>query len=362
MSCGESGVPVTRGATQFFRHKPSTDCQLHEGGPESPEHLRAKAVVADTARELGWTATVEYPAPDRSWIADVLIEKDGRRIAVEIQWSRQTGTDFLRRQMRYEAADIECFWLAGPDNAQNTATIPSHPLSGSVDQLWLDLPMKFAAGPERVTLEQGLAYVLREQFAERAEAIATHLEVSTWMQKCWRSKCEGWMTFWYVQAVELESRCGQTATLSIHSGYERWAAARIETIVQDHVREQIQKSGLAAPVRFDRRTSREKKVQYVAPICPRCQIVQGDGHVKTEAGRWTEYSIPYRAVFPFEEKSLAGQHLCLDRGNGLCDQMPRVHPVSFPGETRFWLRSPKYDRGDPLPPRRPFRGKSSRSS
>ncbi|RLP69455.1 DUF1016 domain-containing protein [Mycetocola manganoxydans] len=124
----------------------------------------------------------------------------------------------------------------------------------------------------------------------------------------------------------------------------------------------VGKSGLAAPVRFDRRTSREKKVQYVAPICPRCQIVQGDGHVKTEAGRWTEYSIPYRAVFPFEEKSLAGQHLCLDRGNGLCDQMPRVHPVSFPGETRFWLRSPKYDRGDPLPPRRPFRGKSSRSS
>lgn len=360
MSCGQDGIPVTRGATQFFRHKQRTDCHLHEGGPESPEHLRTKAVVADTARKLGWKATVEYPAPDRSWIADVLIEKDGRRIAVEVQWSHQTAAVFQFRQARYEEAGLECFWLAGPKNADTTGAVPSHPLSGSLEQLWLGLPTKFAASLRRVSLEQGLTHVLRDEFAERVEAIATRLELSTWMSKCWRTECQRWVTFWYVSAVELESRCGQGAVVSIHSGYERWAASRLESLVQDHARDLIRKSGLAAPAKFDRRDSREMSLNYVAQICPHCGIVQGDGHIKIEPWRWTEYSIPYRAMFPFTAQALSGKHLCVDRGNGRCDGAVKAHTEPFPSEKRFWQRSSGHGLAEPLPPPRAFRGRSAR--
>lgn len=69
MASGQAGIPKTsRLGTQFFAHKGGVDCQLHEGGPESPEHLATKAAVAQAAREIGWEAVIEFPAADRSWI------------------------------------------------------------------------------------------------------------------------------------------------------------------------------------------------------------------------------------------------------------------------------------------------------
>ena len=54
MSCGQAGIPKTSSlGTQFFAHAPGSDCQAHEGGPESPEHLATKAAVARAAREIG---------------------------------------------------------------------------------------------------------------------------------------------------------------------------------------------------------------------------------------------------------------------------------------------------------------------
>jgi len=101
MSCGQPGLPKTSQlGNQFFAHKNGTLCALHEGGPETQQHLRAKAIIAETARSMGWTATVECPSVDRSWIADVMIEKAGRRVAVEVQWSTQSDFDFRRRQTR----------------------------------------------------------------------------------------------------------------------------------------------------------------------------------------------------------------------------------------------------------------------
>ena len=86
MSCGQAGIPKTSSlGTQFFAHAPGSDCQAHEGGPESPEHLATKAAVARAAREIGWEAVIEFPAADRSWIADVLVTNGERTIAIEAQ-------------------------------------------------------------------------------------------------------------------------------------------------------------------------------------------------------------------------------------------------------------------------------------
>lgn len=77
MTCGELAIPKTSSrGMRFFAHKPGSDrCALHVGRPETPEHLQSKALLAEAARELGWEATIEHVAPDRAWIADVLIER-----------------------------------------------------------------------------------------------------------------------------------------------------------------------------------------------------------------------------------------------------------------------------------------------
>lgn len=76
MACGQAGIPKTSSlGLQFFAHRPDADCQIHEGGPESPAHLSAESAVAQADRAADWTATIEHLADDRTWIADVMVER-----------------------------------------------------------------------------------------------------------------------------------------------------------------------------------------------------------------------------------------------------------------------------------------------
>ena len=110
LSCGAEAVAKTsKLGTQFFAHLVLPVGDEHKG--ESPEHLRVKSAIVVIAREHGWDARAEVAAPDRRWIADVLVEKNGRRIAFEVQLAGQTAKEYQRRQERYEQDGIECYWL-----------------------------------------------------------------------------------------------------------------------------------------------------------------------------------------------------------------------------------------------------------
>jgi spore coat protein CotF len=69
-----------------------------------------KTLIAQAARHAGWQASVEWSPEVRTWTADVLAELDGRRMALEVQWSRHDAGEFARRQKRYAADGVECFW------------------------------------------------------------------------------------------------------------------------------------------------------------------------------------------------------------------------------------------------------------
>ncbi|WP_168626992.1 hypothetical protein [Cryobacterium sp. BB307] len=110
LSCGvEAVVKTSKLGTQFFAHLYVPRDDEHKG--ESPEHLRVKSAIVTIARELGWNARAEVAAADRSWIADVLVEKGDRRIAFEVQLASQTAADYRMRQSRYERDGLECYWL-----------------------------------------------------------------------------------------------------------------------------------------------------------------------------------------------------------------------------------------------------------
>jgi competence protein CoiA len=107
--CGAPGhLRRSKQGLQHFYHATGTGCGYAE---ESPEHLGLKYLVYRTCRDAGWETHTEYPAPDRSWIADVLAEKDGRKIAFEIQISAISLDELAERDRKYRDAGIESYWL-----------------------------------------------------------------------------------------------------------------------------------------------------------------------------------------------------------------------------------------------------------
>jgi competence protein CoiA len=107
--CGAPGhLRRSRRGTQHFYHATGAGCGYEE---ESPEHLELKHLIYRACKDAGWEAQTECPAPDRSWIADVLAEKDGRRIAFEIQISRISVEEIAERDRKYREEGIESYWL-----------------------------------------------------------------------------------------------------------------------------------------------------------------------------------------------------------------------------------------------------------
>lgn len=111
---GYSNLPCfPRTSSRGLRHFVLYPGQRPPGGtaPETPEHLRIKALIVHAASELGWEARAEVPAPGGSWVADTLLVKGNRRIVIEVQWSRQSPEEYQRCQRRYEDHGIQCVWL-----------------------------------------------------------------------------------------------------------------------------------------------------------------------------------------------------------------------------------------------------------
>lgn len=133
LSCGATAIVKTshRG-TQFFAHKISCDVE-HKG--ETLQHLRLKTAIVRAAAALGWNARAEVRAPDGSWIADVLVEKDGRRVAFEVQIASQNLERYRERQLRYARDGVECFWITSRVNTDHLVGVPALRVDPNADEL-----------------------------------------------------------------------------------------------------------------------------------------------------------------------------------------------------------------------------------
>lgn len=107
--CGRSVVVKTSHlGTQFFAH--AADAQT-ACACESEEHLLAKDLVARAVAKAGWHAQTEMQLENGRSTADVLATSDKRRIAFEIQWSRQAFEETIRRHGVYRDASVRALWL-----------------------------------------------------------------------------------------------------------------------------------------------------------------------------------------------------------------------------------------------------------
>jgi hypothetical protein len=81
---------------------------------------------------IEWTEQSEVPETTPSgkrWIADVLLEKEGRRVAVEVQWSNQNHVRYLERQQHYAEAGVEVslmpeYALKRPEQNRDRSSYP----------------------------------------------------------------------------------------------------------------------------------------------------------------------------------------------------------------------------------------------
>jgi|SRR5882672_1524594 len=113
MPCGKGAVlKRSKLGWQFFAHYPSTHpCDYPHKVPETQDHIRIKAALLQGCRDSGWTATPEFLSEDRSWRADVLAHSSERRVAFEIQWTRQSEAETERRDHEYSRANVQAWWL-----------------------------------------------------------------------------------------------------------------------------------------------------------------------------------------------------------------------------------------------------------
>jgi len=98
-----NGVP-------FFAHL-SDECAT---APETQWHRAGKAAVLAALDGMGIAGNEEVPGISLGgdyWKADVLFAIAGRTIVIELQRSYQHLRDFIRRQERYTASGVECYWL-----------------------------------------------------------------------------------------------------------------------------------------------------------------------------------------------------------------------------------------------------------
>lgn len=113
--CNVAAVPKTSTLGNFFfAHARRGECKT---APESAEHLYCKTLIAQAAVAAGWTVTTERTgvSPDgEEWVADVFCEKGGAKLALEVQMSRQSDEETIRRQERYKASGVRGAWFFDP--------------------------------------------------------------------------------------------------------------------------------------------------------------------------------------------------------------------------------------------------------
>lgn len=186
---------------RYFAHKAKGTCTT---APESDEHRVLKELVVAAARKAGWSAATEVAgasAKEEPWIADVLAEKGEAKVAVEIQWSAQTGEELLQRQRRYRDSSIRCLWLMRRPGFPTTFDVPAVCIGGDI-QTGFDalipgdtkVSARDRCDPEKwqqvIPVRKFLAAAFGGRFRFgvplNADALVT---VRTGMMDCWKSAC-----------------------------------------------------------------------------------------------------------------------------------------------------------------------------
>lgn len=257
-------MTVERSGLRFFRMFSGCESGLTE--PETMHHIRLKTAAVHAAKALGFNADTEVPSPSRSWIADVLVQRPGKRpLAIEIQWSYQNEDEYIRRTQRYADSGVDCLWLSAHmplDDWEEHSDAPDAKWSGiKFKHGVVRLPVN--KNTEQVRLngewmgcETVITRVLKNELkvVERHESQTLHL----YEEYCW--KCGNGFFYWLVEY----GNTWQTGHRE-EEDYTQQAISRYRSL-----------HGSLPAASIETKYSNTVKHAYRAFTCPNCHCIQGD--------------------------------------------------------------------------------------
>ncbi len=104
---------------------------------ETETHLWLKRMAVEAAREQGWEAQTEVVGQTpggEPWRSDVLAWFGKSRVALEVQWSSQTGEETMRRQERYRVSGVRALWLFRQGSFPVDEALPAAHIGGTVKE------------------------------------------------------------------------------------------------------------------------------------------------------------------------------------------------------------------------------------
>lgn len=149
--------------TQHFVHRFRGACT---SAPESEDHRQVKQVIVEAARANGWLAEAEVDglSADREpWRADVLLSKGAARIAIEVQWSKQSQEATARRQSRYASSGVRGLWLFRQLRFDTSKDIPAVRVSGAPRDGY-EVFVPTGAGEQALPLASFITAALNRQY------------------------------------------------------------------------------------------------------------------------------------------------------------------------------------------------------
>jgi hypothetical protein len=260
--CTSAAIPkVSSLGTRFFTHKSRTDCQT---ALEFPEHLRAKFIIAESARAAGWEAFAEAAGADpdgNPWTADILCTRGRIKVAFEVQLAALSTEEYQTRQARYQRSGVRCLWLTRL--RRNGSGIESMPPSKALPLILLDIKE-----PANTSVQVGGATIPIGDFVKgsltgelfwaetRPGRRAVELQIAS--ITCWRCR----KAIKAIRGYVINNHFVPLAAVSDTSGLTTFVSA-----LRQHVPE-------VTPV--GQRYSHTVEGRYFAASCPFCSALLGD--------------------------------------------------------------------------------------
>jgi len=122
--------------THHFSHRSGSECANGKG--ESKEHLRAKFLLYTWAVNAGMKCDLEYPidTPLGKRRADIYVEHEGKKYALEIQKSPIDFDAIEKRTESYRSVSIHVIWIPVLSKSKNLSSWQLWPILAHNNRCW----------------------------------------------------------------------------------------------------------------------------------------------------------------------------------------------------------------------------------
>lgn len=310
----------SKGLRHFVHAKSNNTCNWK---PESPEHLRAKIEIIEACKENGWNAIPEFS--ETNWRADVLAIKNGKRIAFEVQWSKQTFEDTKFRQERYKESNVRGCWFfrIAPkelreydEHLKADKEIPSFKIfkdenSNIIAQLKeTQLPLRDLVD---ILLKSKLKFCKQLRLKPKQEVTIVFFETSCW-------KCHKPQHLWTVKQ-SLASVCNQSFYFmdSMWDNEDIDKSPKIHKEVKQFL--QTEKGKNLKIGQLKKRYSKTVNNSYLSHGCFYCDTIFGDFFLNSEKlhGQNEQNNIRHKVEIEFEIIKQEEKHWCYSDIGQFCE-------------------------------------------